>query len=63
MSLAKNESSSYCKGKEVTIDDLPLKEIGGEPPHSEEEQRGRDPSNEYPPLIDSWYDTHIQVRG
>lgn len=58
------ESSSRRKGKEVVVDDLPVKAVGGEAPHSEldrskEEEGDRDPSSECPPFIDLWYDTHI----
>ena len=62
MSPAKNDCSSHRKGKEVTTDDLPVKAMGGEAPHSEEEQGGCDLGSECPPLIDLWYDTHIQVH-
>ena len=64
MSLAKGDSSSHCKGKEVATDDPPAEIVGGEAPHSEsnhseEEEGGRDPGSESPPFIDPWYDTHI----
>lgn len=61
---AKGESSSRCKGKEVTADNPPVMVVGGEAPHSEshrseEEERGCDPGSKCPPLINPWYDTHI----
>jgi len=64
MSLAKGDSSSYYKGKEVATDDSPTKIVGREATHSEsnrskEEERGHDPGSECPPFIDAWYDTHI----
>ena len=64
MSPAKDEGSSRRKGKEVATNDPSTKTIGKEAPlskldHFEEEEGGCDPNNECPPLIDSWYDTHI----
>lgn len=64
MSQAKGDSSSRRKGKEVATDDLLVKTMGGEVPHSksdysEEEERGHDLGSECPPLIDPWYNTHI----
>ena len=61
MSLAKGASSSRCKGKEVSTDDLPAETVGGEAPHSKSDrsEEGHNPSNEYPPLIDPWYNAHI----
>ena len=64
MSLAKGDSSSGCKGKEVATNNLPTEAMGGKAPHSEldrskEEEWGRDPSSECSSLIDPWYDTHM----
>ena len=64
MSLAKGDSSSGCKGKEVATNNLPTEAMGGKAPHSEldhskEEEWGRDSGNKCPPFIDLWYDTHI----
>ena len=64
MSTAKNESSSYHKGKEVVADNLLTKTVAKKTPHfeldhSEEEEGGHDLDSECPPLIDPWYDTHI----
>ena len=52
------------KGKEVAADDPPAKIVRKKAPlsesdRSEEEERGRDPNSECPPLIDLWYDSHI----
>lgn len=57
MTSTKGEGSSGCKGKEVVVDD-PFAKIVGEKPHlsklehSEEEEGGRNPNSECPPLID-----------
>ena len=64
MSLAKGESSSRRKGKEVATDDPPVETMGVEAFHcessrSDEEEGGHDPGSECLPLIDLWYDTHI----
>lgn len=64
MSLAKGESSSRRKGKEVATNDPPVETMGGEALHckssrSDEEEGGHDPGSECPPLINLWYDTHI----
>ena len=64
MSPVKGESSSCRKGKVVATDDPPVETMGGKAHHSEsdyfeEEEGGRNPGNECPPLIDPWYDTHI----
>ena len=64
MSSTKGEGSSNHKGKEVIIDDLPMKaEKGEEAPHSEfdcskKEEASRDPNSKCPPLIDLWYNTY-----
>ena len=64
MSLAKDESSSHRKGKEVTADDPLAKTMVeetllSESDHSKKEEGGRDPNSECLPLIDPWYGTHI----
>ena len=64
MSPAKDEGSSCHKGKEVATNDPPTKTVGKETllselDHSKEEEGGRDPNSECPPLIDPWYGTHI----
>ena len=63
MSSVKGKSSSHRKVKEVATDDPPTETVGEEAPHSEsnhfeEEEGDRDPSIQFPPLIDLWYDTH-----
>jgi len=64
MSPSQGDNSSCRKRKEVVANDLPAKIVGGEALHSEsdhfeEEEGGRDPGSECPPLIDPWYDTYI----
>ena len=64
MSLAKSEGSSRHKGKEIAVNDPPMKaKKGEEAPYFEldhfKEERNHDPSNVCPPLIDPWYDTHL----
>ena len=64
MSPAEDEGSFCCKGKEVAVENPTAKTMGEETPLSEldrskEEEEGRDPNSECPPLIDLWYDTHI----
>ena len=61
---SQGDNSSRRKRKEAVANDLPAKIVGREAPHSEsdrfeEEEGGRDPSSECPPLIDPWYDTYI----
>ena len=64
MSPAKDKDSSHRKGKKVATDDPHAKAVGEETPlsesdHSGEDERGHDLTNECPPLIDPWHDTHI----
>ena len=64
MSLAKDEGSSHCKGKKVTVDDPLAKTMGEETllsksDHSKKEKGGCDPNSECLPLINPWYGTHI----
>ena len=47
----------------IASDDLAIKDVGEEAPHSEsersdEEERHHDPDSECAPFIDPWYDTH-----
>ena len=64
MSPTKDEGSSCCKGKKVTVNDPLAKIVGEEASLSEsdhfgEEKQGRNLNSEFPPLIDLWYDAHI----
>ena len=64
MTLAKGEDSSHRKGKEIVVDDPVSKVVGEDAPlssseRSEEEEVSRDLDSECAPLIDLWYDTHM----
>ena len=61
---AKDKGPSHHKGKEVAANDPSTKIMGKKAPISEldrfeEEEGGRNPNNECPPLIDLWYDAYI----
>ena len=63
MTLAKSQSSSQRKGKEVISDPPAARDVGekavySESDHSDEEEAQRASDNECAPLIDPWYDIH-----
>ena len=63
MTLAKSQSSSHRKGKEVISDPPATRDVGEEAvyselDHSDEEEAQRALDNEYAPFIDPWYDIH-----
>ena len=63
MTLAKGQSSSRRKGKEVASNDPATRDVGEEALHfesecSDEEEAWCNPVNECTPLINPWYDTH-----
>ena len=63
MTLAKGQSSSCCKGKEIVSDPPSASNVGEEAvysksDHSDEEEMQRAPNNECTPFIDTWYDIH-----
>ena len=62
MTLAKSQSSSHHKGKEV-ISDLPTARgvdevVYSESNHFNVEETKHNPDSEWAPLIDPWYDVH-----
>ena len=63
MTLAKSQSSSHRKGKEVISDPPVARDVGkkvvySESDHSDEEEAQRASDSECAPLIDPWYDIH-----
>ena len=63
MTLAKSQSSSHCKGKEVIFDppvahDVDEEAVYSESNHFDEEEAECDLDSECAPLIDPWYDVH-----
>lgn len=63
MSPAKSEGFSRHKRNEIVVDDPPVeaqkdKEASYSKSNYSKEEGSRDPSSEWPPLIDPWYDTH-----
>ena len=60
----KGEGSSYCKGKEIAVDDPATKIVGEDAPfskseHSKKEEGSHNPDSECAPLINPWYNTYM----